>query len=438
MPDIFISYGRQDRTHAERIASILEGRGWSVWWDRKLLAGEQFSQAIEKEIDQTRCVVVLWSTSSVTSSWVRDEATEGTQRNILVPVVIDGVELPLGFRQHHAVTIMNPAAESNPSAFDDLVAAVDSVLRRSGPRDMPAPLTSTPPAVRLDARAERSPATVPRSYLYAAVGAAALLALALVWQSFRSETTPESASERQSLGAPVAGPVPPAVPAQVSAPAPATDPAAAPPPSPAAPPASGADVSDSPAESSGVVVSGRSQDYYSVLDAAGTKQLGYLQTEKPLNLFPGNYQVDLHGTRRTVAVAAGRRTTLRTGTASVSGTGKDYFSVLDATGKKQLGYLLTNRVLELFPGEYQLMLHGASTTATIRAGRDTTVAAGRVVVPGSGATYYSVLDAQGETRLAYVNTNVEVELLPGTYIVDMNNTRRTAQVSAGGRTVVDR
>ena len=85
MPDIFVSYGRSDRPHAQRIASIFEQRGWSVWWDRKILAGEQFSEAIEREIDQTRCVVVLWSTSSVASNWVRDEATEGTQRNILVP-----------------------------------------------------------------------------------------------------------------------------------------------------------------------------------------------------------------------------------------------------------------------------------------------------------------------------------------------------------------
>lgn len=95
-------------------------------------------------------------------------------------------------------------------------------------------------------------------------------------------------------------------------------------------------------------------------------------------------------------------------------------------------------MLELFPGDYTLVLHGMSTGATVRAGRDTTVGAGRVVVPGSGSTFYTVYDAKGEKQLAYAKTNVEIELLPGAYLIEMNNTRRSAQVGAGNRTVVDR
>lgn len=424
--DVFISYGREDRRHAERIASILEQRGWSVWWDRKLLAGEQYSQAIEQQIDQARCVVVLWSTSSVASSWVRDEAAEGTQRNILVPVLIDDAEIPLGFRQHHTVALPDPASGTDPAVFDDLVAAVDNVLRRSEPKAISSqPPRLTAPSVLGKAGTESPPGTVPRSYLYAALGIAALLTLVVAWQSFRNVVAPVTSAV-------------PASPATTAGPGPASNPAAAPPTPPTAPAASGADVSDSPAEASGVIVSGRKQDYYAVFDAAGTKQLGYLQTEKALDLFPGTYVVDLHGIKRTVAVAAGRRTNLRTGTLSVAGTGKDYFTVFDDSGKTQLGYLQTNRLLELFPGEYQVTLHGVSTKAAVQGGRDTTVAAGRIVVPGSGSTYYAVLDARGGTQLAYVTTNTEVELLPGTYTVDVNGTRRSAEVTAGGRTVVDR
>ena len=297
---------------------------------------------------------MLWSTSSVASNWVRDEATEGTQRNILVPgSLIDEAEIPLGFRQHQTVDLRDPASEQNPSAFDDLVAAVDSVLRRSGPKAAPG---QPPQAAAIPAPANQRTAipsgTVPRSFLYAALGIAAVLALVVTWQALRSGTTPQSGSEPRSTSVPGAGPLP-------ANPAEAPVPTAVAPSPPAAAAASGGEVSDSPAEAAGIVVSGKSQDYYSVLDAGGTNQLGYVLTGRPVDLFPGNYLADLHGVRRSVTVAAGRRTSLLTGTISVSGTGKDYFAVLDASGTTQLGYLLTSRALELFPGEYRLTLHGA-------------------------------------------------------------------------------
>ncbi len=39
MSDIFISYAREDREIAGRLAGALEAAGWSVWWDSKLRAG---------------------------------------------------------------------------------------------------------------------------------------------------------------------------------------------------------------------------------------------------------------------------------------------------------------------------------------------------------------------------------------------------------------
>jgi hypothetical protein len=180
------------------------------------------------------------------------------------------------------------------------------------------------------------------------------------------------------------------------------------------------------------------QDFYTVFDSAGEKQLGYARTKAPIELFPGDYVVDLHGARRTVRISPGRLTSLQSGTITVSGTGADFYEVYDAAGKKQLAYAKTNGLLELFPGEYSLGLHGASVGATVRAGRDTIVAAGRVVVPGSGATFYTVYDAKGDKQLAYAKTNAEIELLPGSYAIELNNIRRVVQVSAGNRAVVDR
>jgi hypothetical protein len=128
---------------------------------------------------------------------------------------------------------------------------------------------------------------------------------------------------------------------------------------------------------------------------------------------------------------------LEAGTISVQGTGNTLYYVHDNTGQK-LGFAYTNKSLEFFPGDYRASLHGVVIPVKVEAGRDTPVAAGRVVAPGSESTLYYVYDPKGEKQLAYAYTNTDIELLPGSYGLELNRTRRSFQVSAGRRTVVDR
>jgi hypothetical protein len=46
MGSVFISYAREDRATARRLASEFEQRGWTVWWDFQLVLGERFRTAI--------------------------------------------------------------------------------------------------------------------------------------------------------------------------------------------------------------------------------------------------------------------------------------------------------------------------------------------------------------------------------------------------------
>jgi 4-diphosphocytidyl-2C-methyl-D-erythritol kinase len=137
-------------------------------------------------------------------------------------------------------------------------------------------------------------------------------------------------------------------------------------------------------------------------------------------------------------VAHRRRLTLESGTVTVSGSGGTLFYVHDTTGKTQLGYALTKASIEIFPGDYRVTLSGVTVPATVRAGRDTAIAAGRLMAPGSGSTLYYVYNAAGTARLTYAMTNSEVELLPGEYQVELNSVRRVARVTAGQQSVVDR
>ena len=99
MADVFISYAREDHEHARKVASALSEHGWSVWWDRKIIAGQAFDQVIERELETARSVVVLWSKASVSSEWVKNEAAVAVERGVLVPALIESVKVPLEFRR---------------------------------------------------------------------------------------------------------------------------------------------------------------------------------------------------------------------------------------------------------------------------------------------------------------------------------------------------
>ena len=114
MSDVFVSYSSQDRARVVPLVQALERRGWTVWWDRKIDAGTAFDREIEAAIDEAKCIVVVWSESSVLSDWVRSEASEGLNRGILAPVAIDPVRPPLAFRLTQTIDLTARDASLEP------------------------------------------------------------------------------------------------------------------------------------------------------------------------------------------------------------------------------------------------------------------------------------------------------------------------------------
>jgi TolB-like protein len=105
MPDVFLSYAREDQPIARHFAAALEREGLSVWWDQALNAGEAFDRVTEKALDEARAVVVLWSKHSVDSDWVRAEATQARATQRLVPVMIEPCKRPIMFELTHAADL---------------------------------------------------------------------------------------------------------------------------------------------------------------------------------------------------------------------------------------------------------------------------------------------------------------------------------------------
>jgi hypothetical protein len=137
MNEIFISYAAEDRGQAQRLAAALGARGWDVWWDREIPLGKSFDEVIEKAIAQAKCVIVLWSAVSAASEWVRNEASEGKRRGILVPIFIEHVDAPLAFRLLNGADLSAWSGDPGDAEFVRLADRVSELLAPAG-NDLPA------------------------------------------------------------------------------------------------------------------------------------------------------------------------------------------------------------------------------------------------------------------------------------------------------------
>jgi hypothetical protein len=128
MSDIFISYGHEDRAKAQMLAQTLEGRGWSTFWDRTIPIGKTWRETIERELNDARCAIVLWSKTSIDSGWVQEEADDAKQRGILVPILVENVRVPIGFRSIQAADLTDWEPTEPTQAFDRLIADIAALV----------------------------------------------------------------------------------------------------------------------------------------------------------------------------------------------------------------------------------------------------------------------------------------------------------------------
>jgi hypothetical protein len=168
MADIFLSYAKQDRSRAQSIGGVLESCGWSVFWDRKIAAGQDWRKVVQSELDGAGVVLVLWSHASVASTWVHEEAERGRSR--LVSVLIDDAKLPIGFTSLQGIDLIGWHG-GRVEDVGKLVNAIAEVLGR--------PPSQSP-------RIPRSP----KQKLTVAAAVALVILIAAGIPIFRSWTTP--------------------------------------------------------------------------------------------------------------------------------------------------------------------------------------------------------------------------------------------------------
>jgi hypothetical protein len=129
MADVFISYASENEPTAELLAKALEQHGCTVWWDRRIPPGATFENVISDALSSAKCIVVLWSKASIASEWVKEEAADAARRRILVPALIERVEIPLGFRRIEAAQLTDWRGQSDHAEFRQLLAAVAGMAK---------------------------------------------------------------------------------------------------------------------------------------------------------------------------------------------------------------------------------------------------------------------------------------------------------------------
>ena len=112
MAQIFISYAQTDAALARSLADDLRSRGFEMWWDTELYAGQKFTSKIVEELHKAAAVIVIWSDASANSDWVRSEAEIARSQKKLITVRTPGFDaskIMPPFRVHHAEDISNRA-----------------------------------------------------------------------------------------------------------------------------------------------------------------------------------------------------------------------------------------------------------------------------------------------------------------------------------------
>lgn len=243
MADIFMSYSEKDRDAVDRLGAMLQSVGWSVWWDRRIPAGMTWRDVLAQEMQSMRCMVVLWSTHSVQSEWVSEEAAEGRSLGRLVPVSIERVRPPAGFREIQAADLIDWDGSRDFAGLQRLIEDITRLIGKPGARPsqppMPTPASGRDiPYTDADGPSSRpasaTPSAVPRLVSWGATALLLLIGVGVyLGTAWRERVDERKTLERLTMVPPPTAP--PAVGASAVMPA-----------KPAAPPAIAAVVTTSP------------------------------------------------------------------------------------------------------------------------------------------------------------------------------------------------
>ena len=135
MADIFLSYARENADLVGPLVVGLEAEGYSVFWDRDIMAGERWKRKVGQELNAAQCVIVAWSETAIVSKYVLDEADEAEDQEKLVPIRLHPVRPPFPYATLHYEEFHGWQGDHDDECWKRLMLRVGSITQPDTPAD---------------------------------------------------------------------------------------------------------------------------------------------------------------------------------------------------------------------------------------------------------------------------------------------------------------
>jgi hypothetical protein len=125
---VFISFKTQELEFASLLRTALVNSGYKVWWQKEIQCGQEWHGEIDKSIEEAGAIVVLWSKKSMTSPWVRHEASQAIAKGVYTPVRIEVMDIDSPYNRIQATDMINWSGGVNHPGFQNLLIRLKELL----------------------------------------------------------------------------------------------------------------------------------------------------------------------------------------------------------------------------------------------------------------------------------------------------------------------
>lgn len=146
-PAIGISYAHEDEDFASKLHLSLESKNYHVWRDSLIRGGQDYDERIRAAIEAVGALVVVWSKDAIASKFVKGEARHGLERNVAIPLLINGIkptDLPYDFHSLNAIDFTEWRQHTDEKCYVELCRSLSALNVNPTYPDT----TSTPASLR--------------------------------------------------------------------------------------------------------------------------------------------------------------------------------------------------------------------------------------------------------------------------------------------------
>jgi len=125
---VFISFKTEERDLAFQLQTALTASGYKIWWQEEIQCGQEWHGEIDKAIEAAGAIVVLWSNKSLSSIWVRHEASQAIVKGVYTPVRVEAMEIDSPYNRVQATDIVNWTGDINHPGFQNLLVRLNELM----------------------------------------------------------------------------------------------------------------------------------------------------------------------------------------------------------------------------------------------------------------------------------------------------------------------